>query len=344
MSQLNLIHLGLGSVGNAVMDMIIKNIDQIKEKQGIELKYCGFFTSKEGYYYPFGFPFESAHSYKNDGFRATISGALERVQTPFVLIDTTGSDSTMPYLLEALKRGGYVVLSNKKPLSGSQEQFTELHSFGENKIHYETTVCASLPVINTLHDLLVTGDEVLDISGCFSGTLSYICAMMEQGNSYSESIKNAIDKKFTEKDPREDLSGTDAARKALILARVMGYKMELSDVNREWFYPKDLQNCSVEEFLSKIPEYDGEYAEKFSDAQKNGNTLRYMVHIGNNRIEVKSVEVPKDSQLGRLKELDNIVIYTTKRYKENPLVIQGPSLAAELAAGGVLADILKIGK
>ncbi len=344
MSQLNIIHLGIGSVGKAVMDMIIKNTDQIREKQGIELKYCGFFTSKEGYYYPFGFPFDRSDSYKNDGFRSTISDALERVHTPFVVIDTTDSDETAPYLLEALKNGGYVVLSNKKPLSSSQELFTQLHSFGENKILYETTVCASLPVINTLHDLLVTGDEVLEISGCFSGTLGYMCSMMEHGRSYSESIKSAIEKKFTEDDPREDLSGLDSARKALILARVMGYKMELADVLHDPFYPEELKNCSMDEFLSSVSKYDAQYAEKFAAAKKNGNTIRNTVQIGNNQIKVSLKEVPETSPMGRLKELENIVIYTTKRYKDNPLVIQGPSLAAELAAGSVLADILKIGK
>lgn len=344
MTQLNLIHLGLGNVGKAVMEMIVKNIDNIKEKQGMELKYCGFFTSKNGYYYPFGFPFERSHNYQNEGFRSTISDAIERVQIPFAIIDTSASDKTVPILLHALDRGGYVVMSNKRPLSGSQKQFTQLHSFGENRVHYETTVCAALPTLNTLHDLLLTGDEVIDINGCFSGTLGYICSMMEQGASYSESIKQAKEKGYTEPDPRDDLSGMDVARKALILARIIGYQMELTDVHREPLYPQHLQDCSPEEFLAKIPEYDAEFSQKFATAKQKGNTLRYVVHICANRIEVKLTETPLDSQIGRLKGLENIVIYKTKRYNELPLVIQGPGGGIELAAGGVLADILKIGK
>lgn len=344
MTQLNLIHLGLGNVGRAVMDMIVKNIDRIKEKQGMELKYCGFFTANEGHYYPFGFPFESSHSYENDGFRSTISDAIDRVQTPFAVIDTSASDKTYSHLLKALNRGGYVVMSNKRPLSSSQQQFTELHSFGGNRVHYETTVCAALPTLNTLHDLLLTGDEILEINGCFSGTMGYICSMMENGASYSETIKKAMEMGYTEPDPRDDLSGMDVARKALILARILGYQMELSDVSREPFYPENLQNSSVEEFMNKITGYNQQYSQIFSEAKKRGNTYRYVTHLSKNKIEVKLTETPLDSQIGRLKGLENIVIYKSKRYNEYPLIVQGPGGGIELAAGSVLADILKIGK
>lgn len=344
MTQLNLIHLGLGDVGKAVRDLIINNVQVIKEKQGMDLVYCGFFTSKSGYYYPFGFPFNVSKSYENEGFKATISNAIERVQTPFAIIDTTASESTTPHLLNAMRRGGYVVMSNKKPLTGTQEEFNLLHSFGENRVHYETTVCASLPVINTLQDLLVTGDVVKEINGCLSGTLSYICAKMENGVSFSQSVKDAVAKGHSEADPRDDLSGLDVARKALIMARIMGYKLELTDVHRDPLYPPELQNLPLAEFLDKLSAFDDEFRNKFTEAKQKGNTLRYTATISENRIVVKLSETPLDSQLGRLKGLENIVIYTTKRYNEFPLVIQGPVGSTELAAGGVLSDILKIGK
>lgn len=343
MEQLNILHFGVGNVGNTIVHLIADNQKKIRDTLSLDLKYCGFFTSGEGYYYTLGFPLEKTREYRNQYFSSTAKEAVEKIPLPFVVLDTTASEDTVPLLMRALQRGGYLVMSNKKPLSSSQAHFNSLHEVPRRRVMYETTVGAGLPVIQTLRNLLWTGDEILEIKGCFSATLDFVCSAIDEGMSFSDAVKKAQLLGHTEPDPREDLSGIDVARKALILCRVMGRAMELEDIKLKTFYPSSLsRDIPLPEFMTKLAESDSHFAKLFNEAKKNNNTLRYIATINKEGVTVELKEVPKDSIFGQLKGPDNLVVFKTKMYNEHPMIIRGPGGGVEVTASGVLADILSI--
>lgn len=314
MKKIHLFHLGLGKVGTELAQQIIHRQPILKREFDLELIYTDVKNSKQA--------------------RAiNIISCLSKLPKPFVLIDTTASDQTHGYILEALKLGGYAVLSNKKPLAQSQEKYDELINVSQGRLWYETTVGAGLPIIRTLKSLLATGDEIIEIKGCFSGTLGFIFSKLEAGTSFSQAVKEAKANGYTEPDPRDDLSGIDVARKALILSRLMGNKLELSDIKLQSLFPQTMSHLSVEKFMEKIPTLDTIYQQK---------SQRYIATITPQKCTVGIETVLKNSDLGSLKGPENFVQITTKRYKKNPLIIKGPGAGVEITAAGVFSDLLTI--
>jgi homoserine dehydrogenase len=329
MSQVRLLHLGMGNVGQEVAR-------QITSKPS-GLRYCGVFTSKTGIFNADGIQTNELTSTINDHDNPT--DAIGSIDLPFVLIDTTASDETKPLLQQALDRGGAVVLSNKKPLSGTQLSWDTLMKSG--RVYSETTVGAGLPVISTIQSLLATGDKIERIQGCFSGTLGYLFSQLGGGTSFSQAVISAKEQGFTEPDPRDDLSGTDIARKALILSRLLGRKLALSDVQLTGLFPETMASLSHEDFMGQLPSLDAEYAKQVGEAKKRGNVLRYVATITPASATVGLQEVPVTSDTGSLQGPDNIVVIRTKRYHDNPLVIKGPGAGITVTAAGVFADVLR---
>jgi aspartokinase/homoserine dehydrogenase 1 len=251
-----------------------------------------------------------------------------------ILVDLT-SDETAPLLQEALEEGFHVVLANKKPLAVPQIEFDRLMQTARDRglaIRYEATAGAGLPVLDTLAKLQEAGDRVETILGCFSGTLGFIMTALEDGVRFSEAVREASKRGYTEPDPRDDLSGLDVARKALILARTLGRRAELSDIELE-----PLITADVAEFAAM----DRPLAERAAAARAEGKVLRYVAKIGRT-IRVGVEAVPEASAMGRLRGTDNQVVIHSKRYKTNPLVVTGPGAGAEVTAAGVLNDIVAI--
>ncbi len=339
----NILHLGVGNVGRSVMELIKQNHDRIREESWINLKYCGFFSSKSGYFYSLGFPDEELHKYNNKAFASSIDDAVNKIPLPFVVIDTTASEDTSDILIRSLKRGGSVVMSNKRPLSSSQELFDKFDSWG-TRVGYNTTVGAALPIIHTLKNMLITGDEVLEIEGCLSGTLGFVCTEMENGLSFSEAMKLAIERRYTESDPLQDLSGRDVARKALILARVMGWKIELKDLNIHPFCEYAGNYIDQSNYINALKVYDDEFKKRTEIAQRNNKKLRYVTRLKDGKVTADLCEVDESSLMGRIRGDNNIASFTTRRYNDFPLVIQGPGGGSEITAGGVLTDILSVFK
>jgi homoserine dehydrogenase len=236
------------------------------------------------------------------------------------------------------------VTANKHVLTGPQRDFDALRRIGGRRLFYETTVGAGLPVLGAVATLLATGDTVLSIAGCMSGTLGYLCGELEAGASFSAGVERAREQGYTEPDPRADLSGRDVARKALILARLLGQKRELEDVATESLYPAALAQVPVEEFLRRLPEFDGRYEEMMRSAAAVGRTLRYVATVTAESCAVGWREVPKQAGLGTLRGPENRFVIQTRRYDEYPLVIEGPGAGLEVTAAGVLADILLAAK
>ncbi len=261
-----------------------------------------------------------------------------------VLVDLTAAE-TAPLLLEALEHGFHIVLANKKPLAVPQSEFDALLEAATRRglsLRYEATVGAGLPVLDTLRKLKEAGDEVKMIQGCLSGTLGYLMTQLEQGVLFSTAVSRAFALGYTEPDPREDLSGMDVARKALILARTLGHRADLTDIVVDPLFPPEISDSNPERFLKKLTQLDEQYQELQRQAQKEKKVLRYLAQISKNQITVGLQAVPSSSPPGRLHGTDNQVVLQTRRYAANPLVVTGPGAGADVTAAGVLNDILAI--
>jgi homoserine dehydrogenase len=254
-------------------------------------------------------------------------------------VDVTATEATVPVLRAACARDLGIVLANKLPLAGPYELFSELTA--NPRTRFETTVGAALPIIVTIQSFLLdTGDAIQKIRGCLSGTLNMICQRLEQGQKFSEIVRDARAQGRTEPDPREDLSGRDAARKALILARLLGYPLEFEDVSRESLYPPEWDALSVEDFLAHLSEQDARWSELSRDVQARGERLRYVVEVTEGRCQARLERLKSDDELVRPGVADSVVAVQTARYRESSLIIRGKGSGPELTASGVLADIL----
>jgi len=260
-----------------------------------------------------------------------------------ILVDLT-SEETAPLIQEALEQGFHIVLANKKPLAVAQIEFDRLMQTARDRglaLRYEATAGAGLPVLDTLAKLQESGDKVEQILGCFSGTLGYIMTALEDGVAFSEAVRAAWKKGYTEPDPRDDLSGTDVARKALILARTLGRSLELSDIKLEPLFGPEADSSDPAKFVDNLRALDDEFRARVQRAIAEKKTLRYVAKIGRTiRVGIEAVE--RNSPMGGLRGTDNQIVIFSKRYKTNPLVVTGPGAGADVTAAGVLNDIVAI--
>ena len=263
-----------------------------------------------------------------------------------ILVDATPAE-TSDLLELSLSRGFDLVLANKVPLSGAQERvdrLNELARSGGRSILHEATVGAGLPVLDTLRKLMDAGDQVLSIEGCPSGTLGYLFGELGRGERFSDALHRAVRLGYAEPDPRIDLSGLDVARKALILARAIGFRGELHDVKVESLVPNTLVGLPTDLFLERAEELDGSWERRVNDARRKGRVLRYRAHVTPGSIIVGLVPVRLTESLGVLEGTDNQFTFTTRRYREQPLVIRGPGAGPAVTAAGVVNDILLLAR
>lgn len=261
-----------------------------------------------------------------------------------ILVDVT-ADDTAPLLADAVQHGLHLVLANKKPLAIPQSDYDALFAAAaaaQVSIRYEATVGAGLPILDTLQKLRDAGDPPQTILGCLSGTLGYLMTALEEGVPFAAAVRRAVELGYTEPDPRDDLSGMDVARKALILARSLGRRLELSDLALEPLFPAELSRPDPQTFLDGLAALDAPMRERVEAARRDGRVLRYVARIGPRKVGVGIEAVPVDSPLGRLRGTDNTLVIQTRRYRDNPLVVTGPGAGAEVTAAGVLNDVLAI--
>ena len=261
-----------------------------------------------------------------------------------VLVDLT-ADDTAAALEQALTHGMDLVLANKRPLADRRSVSDGLWQTAKargRRILHEATVGAGLPIIDTYLKLVESGDRVDRIEGLLSGTLGYVLSEVSAGIPFSRAVRSAMTKGYTEPDPRDDLSGMDVARKALILARLMGFQGELRQSSVESLVPKWARTLPLQGFLGRIEELDAPWKLRVDAAAAKGSVLRYVALVTSTKIVVGVQAVPLTSPLAGIKGSDNQLIFTTARYKANPLVITGPGAGAEVTAAGVLNDILRL--
>jgi aspartokinase/homoserine dehydrogenase 1 len=275
---------------------------------------------------------------------------LRRLPVP-ILVDCTAADGLESLYTEAFRRGIHVVAANKKPLalpwSGREALRAEARRH-HVAYHYETTVASSLPVIDTLANLVRTGDTVKLITASLSGSLGFICNELMAGVPLSAAVSAARERGYTEPDPREDLSGTDVARKALILARELGLPLSLEDVALEPFVPEGLwAGQPVDLFFHGLRELDAAYAERAARCRQSGTVLRYLARIdpgasGKAVVRVGPVAVEAGHPAADLRGSESFVSFTTTRHSDFPLTVRGAGAGGAVTASGVLADVLRI--
>jgi aspartokinase/homoserine dehydrogenase 1 len=280
------------------------------------------------------------------GTRAGADAALAHIASHAVsrpiLVDVTAED-TADLLLRALEHGFDLVLANKKPLAGTAAQHARLFETARargRRIRFEATVGAGLPILDTHRKLVESGDRVLRIEGCFSGTLGYVLSAVSAGRPFSQAVREAMDRGYTEPDPREDLSGRDAARKGLILGRLLGYGG--GPPAAEDLVPRALRGVSLPEFLKRLPSLDEAWAARVAREKARGRVLRYVVAATPRSVRASLDAVPVDSPAGALQGTRNLVAFTSRRYRTEPLVIMGPGAGAEVTAAGILNDLQQL--
>jgi homoserine dehydrogenase len=347
--KVNLLQYGIGKVGRPLAQLVLAHGEQLA------LHYIALVDSSGVIWAPEGMPNAMLaelvaskergerlvdHSLGRGHQEVSLIREAAKLQGPTVLVDCTASTEMTPHLIESRRRGLHVVLANKLPLVGPLADYRALTGPAPGALRYEVTVGAGLPIIRTVEALLVTGDELQHIEGCFSGTLGYLFSRLEEGVPFSSAVREAWELGYTEPDPREDLAGWDVARKALILARRVGYELELSQVAVEPLFPEEMAAVSVEDFMRDIADLDGVYGERLSKAQAAEKVLRYVAQVSDGACRVGLMEVARQGRLGSLHGPENIVVLHTLRYDEVPLTIAGPGAGPEVTAAGVLSDIL----
>ncbi len=374
MREVPLIVLGIGGVGRSLLCQIISNRRLHAERYGLALEVMAVCDRNSA-------AIELGHGINDANLEDLVElksagGALsehalggadyadlqELVSVTgrpgAIVVDVTATDRTIPALLHAIEQEYRIVLANKKPLTATQEAYDRLTRAGVTvgvsndqgdtaytqplPVRWETTVGAGLPVIATQQRLVSSGDIIHRIAGTFSGTLGYVMTGLEEGRKLSEIVREAHSLGYTEPDPRDDLGGIDVARKALILARGLGWTLEMDDVEVTGLYPAAMDDLSVDEFLTALPDLDAEFGAQVKEAAAAGNVLRFAAEIEGGRCMVGPTVVAADSPLGRLTGTNNLVEFHSRWYSPNPLVIQGRGAGVDVTAAGVLSDIVEL--
>jgi len=345
--RINLVALGCGRVAGALLRQLDETRAGMESQLGLELRLVGLANSRRLLLDDEGLdPAAAVERLRAEGVERPDDAALvvalqARHLTDLVLVDLTAADTT-DLQRGCLEVGIHVVTANKLPLSGSQADFDALTDAARKAgagLNYETTFGAGLPVLHTLQELVNTGDRLVSITGCFSGTLRYICTRLEQGAGLAEAVAAAEREGLTEPDPREDLSGRDVARKALIIARTAGVPLEPEEVELE-----PLVQGLEGGLDAALAAHGAAIEEQVRELGRQGQVLRYVAAITPQRVRVGLEAVPADSPVGSLRGQDNILVYHTTRYNEIPLVIRGPGAGTEVTAAGVLGDVLKVAR
>jgi aspartokinase/homoserine dehydrogenase 1 len=347
--RLTIVQLGKGTVGSALVDQVAGRRAALRDRLGIDIAYAGIAGRTHGVLEPGGIDLgrwrEAAGSDAGLGGSRLLRQAAGVVAGPAVLVDATAEEGMADVYMEAVAAGFHVVSCNKKPLAGPFRDYRRVKDACRRKRRFwfhEVTVGAGLPVIGTLRDLLDSGDRLLAIEGCFSGTLNFLSAALDAGEPLSRAVARARERGYTEPDPRDDLGGRDVARKALILAREAGLDLEPDQVRLEPFCPME-SGGDVERFMAGLPAGDAGMARLWREAAGRGARRRYVARVDAG-CAAGPVEVPADSALGRLGGPENVFVFRTERYREFPLVVSGPGAGPAVTAAGAFADIIRVAR
>ncbi|MDQ3043978.1 MAG: homoserine dehydrogenase [Chloroflexota bacterium] len=369
MMRLTLIQVGIGTVGGAVVEQVIAHRERWRQELGIDLV-VGAVVGQTG-----ALVSDATTGLDDQTLRAVLTArrdggagltdlarkldlallapdeAIARCANagPTVVSDAASGEQTAALDAAALAHGAGVVFSNKAPLAlplvdpMSAALWAEAGPRG--RLRYEATCGAGLPVISTLRSLLETGDRPIQIQGALSGTFGAIFSAIGAGSQFGDAVRMAKERGYTEPDPRDDLSGLDVARKALILARTIGRPIDLREIAVESLVPEHLVEVEVAEFLARVGDADAAIGERATHAKRDGQALKYVATITpEGTLEVGMRAIGTDTVLGALQGPENIVSIRTERYDTYPCVISGPGAGAAVTAAGIVSDVLALAR
>jgi len=348
---LNVFLVGTGLIGKALLTMIQDQFGKLAKDNLLEVNVIAIANSRRMLFREEGLNLATCVSELKDGEEMNMNEFYQRMHTlnlsNSVFVDCTSSAEVTTFYESILSTNISIVTPNKKANSSSMEAYDLLKATAFKRgarFLYETNVGAGLPVINTMNDLLLSGDSVIRIEAVLSGTLNYIFSSFEEGRKFSDVVKEAKAKGYTEPDPRDDLNGMDVARKILILSRETGLSMELNEIKVENLVPEACRGeMSVDDFFSSLEKFDGEFEKLRKVAADRHEKLRYMAILDNGKVTIRLGSVGQSHPFYSLSGSDNIILLTTARYHDRPMVIRGPGAGADVTAAGVFADIIRIG-
>jgi len=343
--------IGPGTVGQVLLDQLAAQSEHLRQQFRLDLRVRGIMGSQRMLLADTNIPMQDWRiQYQQSARAADIERFVEHVRLDYlphtVLVDCTASKAIAAHYADWLAEGIHIVTPNKKANSDDYAYYQRLQSArrsGGSHYLYEATVGAGLPIVQTLRDLVQTGDDISSIEGIFSGTLAYLFNIYDGRRGFAQIVQDARARGFTEPDPREDLSGQDVARKLIILGREMGLPLELRDVSIESLVPPQLASGTIEEFMTQLPAHDAAMAQRLSAAQARRKVLRYtgmLTAAGTATVGLQELDAAHP--FANIALTDNVVRFATRRYRDNPLIVQGPGAGPEVTAGGVFADLLRL--
>ena len=346
---LNLFICGVGTVGNKLIEQIKSQYEELKVNRRLKLNVVGIANSSHAIFNRNGIDLDSyqellknSDTCNNQQLRKEVVG-MNIFNSVFV--DCTASKEVALSYQEFLEHNISVIAANKIAASSDYDSYIKLKktALGRGvKFRFETNVGAGLPIIGTINDLCNSGDKILQIEAVLSGTLNFIFNELSGSIPFSEAVKRAKEQGYSEPDPRIDLSGTDVVRKLVILTREAGYKVEVDDVKKQLFIPESFFNGTLEEFWNNLPQLDADFEMRRKKLESEGKRWRFVAKMEYGRTSVSLQEVEKGHPFYNLEGSNNIVMLTTERYKEYPMLIQGYGAGASVTADGVFAKIMSI--
>ncbi|KAA3625487.1 MAG: bifunctional aspartate kinase/homoserine dehydrogenase I [Bacteroidetes bacterium] len=350
--ELHLFIIGVGLIGSTLLKQIKAHADHLKTQQSIELKVIGLSNSKKMTFNEDGINLDTwEKALENSETVSNIPGFIEHMKdmnlSNTIFVDNTANEMIAGHYESILDSSISISTPNKIATSSSYLQYTRLKNIANRRgvqFMYETNVGAGLPVISTLNDLIVSGDTILKIEGVLSGSLSFIFNNFKPGTKFSQLVKLAGEKGFTEPDPRIDINGIDVRRKLIILARETGLDIEADDVEIKNILPEACQKAkTVDDFFVELEKADDYFDKLLQDATDKNCVLRMVAKLDEGKASIGLEAVDSSHPFYSLDGSDNMIVFKTDRYNERPLVVRGPGAGAEVTAAGVFAEILKIG-
>ncbi|MGY6522558.1 MAG: bifunctional aspartate kinase/homoserine dehydrogenase I [Mongoliitalea sp.] len=345
--------VGVGLIGKALIKMIASQQEKLQRENDLDIQIHGIANSRYMAFHEDGFDLKNcpepqdAEGAQAMNLEAFIAQMESMNFSNSVFVDCTASQEVADLYDRVLEAKVAIVTPNKKANSGDLAKYKSLKKLAYKrgvKFLYETNVAAGLPVINTLQDLMLSGDKVLRIEAVLSGSMNFIFSEFEKGLPFSEVVRQAKEKGYTEPDPRDDLSGMDVGRKILILGREAEQELHFEDIDIQSMVPDDcVETKDVEEFFTKLKAHDAAFTQLLTEAQETGKKLRFMATLENGKAKVGLNSLDSSHPFYTLKGSDNMILFTTERYHDFPMIIRGPGAGADVTAAGVFADVIRLG-
>ncbi len=350
--QLNLFVTGIGNVGSKLLEQFQQQKEYLKEKLRLKIRIVGISNSRNMIFDEKGINLKNWQELLLKGEKADAKQFFSKAQElnlrNSIFVDNTANPDIAKAYKHYLKESIAVVTCNKIACADEYVNYKELQDLSRKfnaSFLYETNVGAGLPIIDTLNNLIDSGDNIHKIQAVLSGSLNFVFNNYKEGVTFHDIVKQAQQEGYTEPDPKIDLSGIDVARKILILARESGRIMELNDIENDSFLPQEsLNTTNVEDFLTSLKENENHFEEIFNAANNKNCRLKYVAQYENGTAKVGLQHIPTDHPFYNLEGSDNIVLFYTDRYPKQPLIVKGAGAGADVTASGIFADIIRIGK